>query len=85
MGAPASFPVSPRSSPSASPTCAATNATETAVVEAALRLHLDGTSDRTLLFRRLDRLGRAVERSHRDLELLSEAFGGNVSPCPVVT
>ncbi len=65
--------------------CAATNATETAVVEAALRLHLDGTSDRTLLFRRLDRLGRAVERSHRDLELLSEAFGGNVSPCPVVT
>src|SRR5580692_3069619 len=55
--------------------CASTNATETAVVEAALRHHLDGTSDRTLLFRRLDRLGRALERSHRDVELLSEAFG----------
>jgi hypothetical protein len=39
-----------------------------------LRQHLDGTSDRTLLFRRLDRLGRAVERSHRDVELLAEAF-----------
>jgi hypothetical protein len=55
--------------------CASTNATESAVVEAALRQHLDGTSDRTLLFRRLDRIGRAVERIHRDLELLSEAFG----------
>jgi hypothetical protein len=55
--------------------CASTNTTETAVVEAALRQHLDGTSDRTLLFRRLDHLGRAVERSHRDLQLLSEAFG----------
>jgi hypothetical protein len=55
--------------------CASTNATETAVVETALRQHLDGTSDRTLLFRRLDRLGRAVERSHRELEILSEAFG----------
>jgi len=55
--------------------CASTNATESAVVEAALRQHLDGTSDRTLLFRRLDRLGRALQRSQRDLELLSEAFG----------
>jgi len=55
--------------------CASTNATESAVVEAALRQHLDGTSDRTLLFRRIDRLGRALERSQRDLELLSEAFG----------
>jgi predicted transcriptional regulator len=55
--------------------CASTNATETAVVEAALRQHLDGTSDRTLLFRRLDRLGRALDRSHREIELLSEAFG----------
>jgi hypothetical protein len=55
--------------------CAASNVTESAAVEAALRQYLDGTSDRTLLFRRLDRLGRAVERDHRDLELLSEAFG----------
>jgi hypothetical protein len=55
--------------------CASTNSTETAVVVAALRKHLDGTSDRTLLFRRLDHLDRAVERSHRQLGLLSEAFG----------
>jgi hypothetical protein len=55
--------------------CASTNVTETAVIEAALRQHLDGTSDRTLLLRRLDRLARAVERDHRDLELLTEAFG----------
>jgi predicted DNA-binding protein len=54
--------------------CASTNATETAVIEAALRKHLDGTSDRTLLFRRLDRLDRANERSRRDVELLAEAF-----------
>ena len=37
--------------------------------------HLGGTSDQTLLLRRLNRLGRALERIHRDLELLSEAFG----------
>jgi hypothetical protein len=55
--------------------CASTKTTESAVVEAALRQHLDGTSDRTLLFRRLDRLGRALERSQRELEILSEAFG----------
>ena len=55
--------------------CAASGATESAVVEAALRQHLDGTSDRTLLFRRLDRIGRGVGRMQRDLELQAEAFG----------
>lgn len=54
--------------------CAAANATESAVVEAALRQYLDRTSDATLLLRRLDRLGRAVARLQRDLELQSEAF-----------
>jgi predicted transcriptional regulator len=54
--------------------CASTNTTETAVVEVALRQHLDGTSDRTLLFRRLDRLDRAIERTHRDAQLLAQAF-----------
>jgi len=54
--------------------CASSNVTQTAVVETALRQHLDGTSDRTLMFRRLDRLGRAMERSQRDLELFAEAF-----------
>ena len=54
--------------------CASSNVTQTAVIETALRQHLDGTSDRTLMFRRLDRLGRAMERSQRDLELFAEAF-----------
>lgn len=54
--------------------CAATNVTESAVVEGALRQYLDGTSDKMLILRRLDRLGRAVERDHRDLQLLCEAF-----------
>ncbi len=55
--------------------CAATGATETAVVAEALRRLLDKTDDTTLLLRRLDRLGRFASRIHRDLELLSEAFG----------
>src|SRR5579859_5299145 len=54
--------------------CAASDATESAVVGAAIRQYLDGTSDATLLLRRLDRLGRALDRDHRDIELLSEAF-----------
>jgi hypothetical protein len=54
--------------------CAASDATESAVVGAAIQQYLDGTSDATLLLRRLDRLGRALDRDHRDLELLSEAF-----------
>jgi predicted DNA-binding protein len=54
--------------------CAASDATESAVVGAAIQQYLDGTSDATLLLRRLDRLGRALARSQRDIELLSEAF-----------
>jgi hypothetical protein len=54
--------------------CSASGVTESAFVEGALRQCLDGTSDKALLLRRLDRLGRAVARDHRDLELLSEAF-----------
>jgi hypothetical protein len=54
--------------------CASRGVTESAIVEAALRQYLDGTSDKTLLLRRLDRLGRAVERDHRDLEILTETF-----------
>ena len=54
--------------------CAATDSTVSAVVLAAVRQYLDGTSDATLVLRRLDRLGRAVARSQRDLEFLSEAF-----------
>jgi hypothetical protein len=54
--------------------CAATDVTESAVVAAAVRQYLDGTSDATLVLRRLDRLGRALARTQRDVELLSEAF-----------
>jgi hypothetical protein len=58
--------------------CAATDTTESAVVEAALRQYLDKTSDASLLLRRMDRLGRAVERLQRDLDLQSEAFAAFV-------
>lgn len=53
---------------------ACTGATESSIVEGALRQYLDDTADKTLLLRRLDRLGRALARDHRDLELLSQAF-----------
>ena len=45
--------------------CASSGVTESAVVEGALRQYLDGTSDKALLLRRLDRLGRAVEQRPR--------------------
>ena len=57
---------------------AASGIWETAIVEAALELYLDRTSDTTLLMRRLDRLGRAQERSQRDQELHAEAFAAFV-------
>ncbi len=54
--------------------CAASHLTERAVFEAALEQYMSGTSDMTLVLRRLDRLGRATDRVHRDVELLSAAF-----------
>ena len=54
--------------------CASVNATEASVVEAAIRKYIDGTGDKTLLFRRLDRLGRSIQRLERDLDLHMEAF-----------
>jgi hypothetical protein len=54
--------------------CKASGIAERAVFEAALEQYIHGTSDLTLVLRRLDRLGRADERMQRDLELLSEAF-----------
>jgi hypothetical protein len=53
---------------------AASGIASSAVIQAALRQYLDRTSDTALILRRLDRLGRADARAHRDLELLSEAF-----------
>jgi hypothetical protein len=55
--------------------CAASGIAERTVFEAALGQYIDGTHDMTLVMRRLDRLGRAMERTHRDVELLQAAFG----------
>jgi hypothetical protein len=55
--------------------CAASGISERAVIENALRQYLEGSSDFALLLRRLDRLDRELARDHRDLEVLSEAFG----------
>jgi hypothetical protein len=54
---------------------AASGISETAVVEAALEQYLDGApTDTALIMARLDRLGRAQERSQRDQTLHAEAF-----------
>jgi hypothetical protein len=54
---------------------AAKGLTDSAVVQAALEEYLDGgEKDNVLIIRRLDRLGRAAIRLHRDVEVLSEAF-----------
>jgi hypothetical protein len=55
--------------------CGTMGMSESALVKCSLGQYLDGTSDATLLLRRLDRLGRAAARTQRDLELLSQAFG----------
>jgi hypothetical protein len=49
--------------------------TESGIVRSSIREFLDETSDKTLILRRLDRLGHGVERLHRDVEFLSEALG----------
>jgi hypothetical protein len=51
-----------------------TGATESGMVRSSLLQYLDGQSDATLVLRRLDRLGRALTRLHRDVEFHSEAF-----------
>ena len=55
--------------------CAASGIAERTVIEDALRKYLDATDDTALVLRRFDRVERALARDHRDLELLSEAFG----------
>jgi hypothetical protein len=57
---------------------AASGMSETAVVIAALEQYLDRTSDTVLVMARLDRLGRAQERAHRDQQLHAEAFASYV-------
>lgn len=55
--------------------CAASGISERTIIEDALRKYLDGGDDTELILRRLDRLQHELARNHRDLELLSEAFG----------
>jgi hypothetical protein len=55
--------------------CLAMGVSESAIVKSALDQYLGGTGDAALLLRRVDRLGRALARSQRDLEILSHAFG----------
>ena len=55
--------------------CAASGISERTVIEDALRNYLDGTDDSALVLRRFDRMEHGLARNHRDLELLSEAFG----------
>jgi hypothetical protein len=54
--------------------CAASKITERAVFEAAIEQYISGTSDMTLVLRRIERLGRPTDRVHRDVELLSATF-----------
>jgi hypothetical protein len=70
--------------------CARKRVSESAVVEAALQQYLEGTSDMTLLFRRLDAVNRSLERVHRDVlasaELANEwirVWYRNTPPLPV--
>ena len=53
---------------------AATGRTTSFVVQAALRQYLDRTDDKMLLVQRLNKLGRAWNRTQRDLEIHMEAF-----------
>jgi hypothetical protein len=66
--------VSPELSDRVDAYCAAKGLKESALVKAALTQYLDGTGDAALVLRRLDRLGRALARVHRDLELVCEGF-----------
>lgn len=48
--------------------------TESSVIEAALKDYLDGTSDKALLMKRLNRIKHNQDRHTRDLQVLTEAF-----------
>jgi hypothetical protein len=57
--------------------CADTGLSESALIKSSLTKYLDGTNDATLLLRRMDRLGRARERDHRDLARSSKGCRPN--------
>jgi hypothetical protein len=54
--------------------CVSKRATESAVVNAALRMLFGEESDTARLFKRLDRMSRTDERVERDLALLGQSF-----------
>jgi len=55
--------------------CASTGLSTSAVVEQALGEHLGDEKRALAVLVTLDRIGREIERTHRDLELFLEAFG----------
>ena len=54
--------------------CTARGISSRVGLEAAITEYLDDIGDPTLLMRRLDRLGRAIARTQRDLEIFMESF-----------
>jgi len=48
---------------------------ESAIAETAIAEYLDGTSDKVLLMKRLNKQTRQLNRLQRDLDAFSEAFG----------
>jgi len=54
---------------------AATDATESSIVEVALSEYLDQTSHRRLVLKRLNKLGRNIDRVERDLAIVLETVG----------
>jgi hypothetical protein len=54
--------------------CAASKISERAVFEAAVEQYLNGARDMTLVLKHLDRLVRADDRIHQDVELLTASF-----------
>ncbi len=55
--------------------CKQKGVTETSVVEAALNQYLDETSDLVLILKKLDRIGRGVNRIDNQVNISAEAFG----------
>jgi hypothetical protein len=55
--------------------CAASGISERTIIEDAVAKYLDDAGNTALLLRRLDRIEQALADGHRDVEILSEAFG----------
>ena len=54
--------------------CKRVNATESSVIESALKEYFDDSKDMKLLLRRLDRIGRYLNRLERDINATAEAL-----------